>query len=238
MRETNVLSMQRKQEHPPVVVVLAVDVSVPGEARKLRVELRLALAADEAPGVPLAVDGQQVVAVGDLSPAPAAQVGHGGWYSPTLITGMPSPGSLFTSPRTLLSTSAGVRHPSLLRCCLIRCSTIWWQVGRLSENLRSFAAERTGIKEIQVLSEQPISENSQRRISTSKLSERRDESAADQQLQNRAQFSIASEPNERNFLRLVLFVVCRIAFWDIFSSRRDLRRRAAIPPLLPPASNG
>lgn len=53
----------------PVIVVLAVNVSVPRETGQFRVQAQFTLAALEAMAVPLTVYGQKVVAVDYLSPA-------------------------------------------------------------------------------------------------------------------------------------------------------------------------
>lgn len=59
----------------PVEVLLAVDVAVLDEARHLCVQRQFALATLEAGRVPLAVHGDQVVAIRD---AASAAVAHGG----------------------------------------------------------------------------------------------------------------------------------------------------------------
>ena len=59
----------------PVVVLLAVNATVLGEAGELGLEGQLTFTAFQAPQVPLLVHGQQVVPVGDLAPAAGAQGG-------------------------------------------------------------------------------------------------------------------------------------------------------------------
>ena len=59
----------------PIVVLLAEDLPILGEAGELGVEGDVAAGALEAVGVPLFVDSQQVVPVHDLTPAPRAQPG-------------------------------------------------------------------------------------------------------------------------------------------------------------------
>jgi len=66
----------------PVIILLAVDASVLGEARELGLQRQFTLAALEAAQVPLLVHGQQVVPVRDLPAAAGTQGGllraHGG----------------------------------------------------------------------------------------------------------------------------------------------------------------
>ena len=57
----------------PEVIVLAVDAAILLEARQLGLQLHAALAALEAAGVPLALDGAQVELVQDAQPAAGAQ---------------------------------------------------------------------------------------------------------------------------------------------------------------------
>lgn len=59
----------------PVVILLAVNAAVLGEAGELGLERQLTFTALQAPQVPLLVHGQQVVPVGDLAPAASAQGG-------------------------------------------------------------------------------------------------------------------------------------------------------------------
>lgn len=59
----------------PVVILLAVNATVLGEAGELGLEGQLTFTALQAPQVPLFVHGQQVVPVGDLAPAAGAQSG-------------------------------------------------------------------------------------------------------------------------------------------------------------------
>lgn len=59
----------------PVVILLAVNAAVLGEAGELRLEGQFTFAALQAPQVPLFVYGQKVVPVGDLAPAAGAQGG-------------------------------------------------------------------------------------------------------------------------------------------------------------------
>jgi hypothetical protein len=69
-----------RKKDSPIIIFLAVDVPVAGEASQLGVQRELALAALEAGGVPLPVHRQEVVSVLDAAPAAGARrpVQHGG----------------------------------------------------------------------------------------------------------------------------------------------------------------
>lgn len=67
-----VLSLNQIFGHSPIVIFLAVDVAIPGEARDFAVESVSTLAALEAGGVPSPVDRLKIEAIGDPQAAAGA----------------------------------------------------------------------------------------------------------------------------------------------------------------------
>lgn len=53
----------------PVVILLAINIPVPGEARQLGIQRQFALATFETMSVPLSVHRQQIVSIMDAAPA-------------------------------------------------------------------------------------------------------------------------------------------------------------------------
>lgn len=82
----------------PVVIVFAVYVTIPGKASELGIQLHFALAANEAPQMPLPVHCQQIIAVGYLAPTAPAQLRGRGLIIPRTDHGHRSKGARPVDP--------------------------------------------------------------------------------------------------------------------------------------------